>query len=164
MRTGSLASSRSFRSGDADVWYKRALIGVEAVTDPGFSPGGVPTAKIAIITARKRSLGQGNIFTPVCHSVHRGWGLPQCMLGYHPLTLGPGTPWDQAPPGPGPPGDPPGSRHPLLPQEQSRHWEIRSMSRRYASYWNAILFSNFCLKLHENERIWNPGGIPWHPP
>ena len=32
-----------------------------------------------IFTARKRSLGQGNIFTPVCHSVHRGacvvaWG------------------------------------------------------------------------------------------
>ena len=25
-----------------------------------------------IVTARKRSLGQGNIFTPVCHSVHRG--------------------------------------------------------------------------------------------
>ena len=25
-----------------------------------------------IFTARKRSLGQGNIFTPVCHSVHRG--------------------------------------------------------------------------------------------
>ena len=25
-----------------------------------------------LITARKRSLGQGNIFTPVCHSVHRG--------------------------------------------------------------------------------------------
>ena len=24
------------------------------------------------ITARKRSLGQGNIFTPVCHSVHTG--------------------------------------------------------------------------------------------
>ena len=27
-----------------------------------------------IFTARKRSLGQGNIFTPVCHSVHRGGG------------------------------------------------------------------------------------------
>ena len=26
----------------------------------------------SFITARKRSLGQGNIFTPVCHSVHRG--------------------------------------------------------------------------------------------
>ena len=28
--------------------------------------------KQEFITARKRSLGQGNIFTPVCHSVHRG--------------------------------------------------------------------------------------------
>ena len=28
-----------------------------------------------IVTARKRSLEQGNIFTPVCHSVHRGRGL-----------------------------------------------------------------------------------------
>ena len=31
---------------------------------------------------------QGNIFTPVCHSVHRG-DLPQCMLGYHPQTRHP---------------------------------------------------------------------------
>ena len=28
-------------------------------------------------TARKRSLGQGNVFTPVCHSVHRGC-IPAC--------------------------------------------------------------------------------------
>ena len=27
---------------------------------------------IIIFTARKRSLGQGNVFTPVCHSVHSG--------------------------------------------------------------------------------------------
>ena len=27
---------------------------------------------IGIITARKRSLRQGTMFTPVCHSVHRG--------------------------------------------------------------------------------------------
>ena len=33
-----------------------------------------------IITARKRSLGQGNIFTPVCHSVHRG-GMRGCSWG-----------------------------------------------------------------------------------
>ena len=26
----------------------------------------------SLFTTRKRSLGQGNIFTPVCHSVHRG--------------------------------------------------------------------------------------------
>ena len=25
-----------------------------------------------LFTVRKRSLGQGNIFAPVCHSVHRG--------------------------------------------------------------------------------------------
>ena len=31
-----------------------------------------------VITARKRSLGQGNVFTPVCHSVH---GLPRGWLG-----------------------------------------------------------------------------------
>ena len=30
---------------------------------------------ISIFTARKRSLGQGNIFAPVCHSVHRGSAL-----------------------------------------------------------------------------------------
>ena len=34
-----------------------------------------------IITARKRSLGQGNIFTPVCHSVHGG-GYPSMHLGH----------------------------------------------------------------------------------
>ena len=48
----------------------------------------------------QRSCGQGNIFTPVCHSVHRG-GLPQCMLGYTPPTrpLTPGAdPRDQTPP------------------------------------------------------------------
>ena len=28
-------------------------------------------AALYIFTARKQSLGQGNIFTPVCHSVHR---------------------------------------------------------------------------------------------
>ena len=27
---------------------------------------------IGVITARKRSLGQGNMFTPLCHSVRRG--------------------------------------------------------------------------------------------
>ena len=41
------------------------------------------TASSVIFTARKRSLGQGNIFAPVCHSVHRGVGLPQYMLEYH---------------------------------------------------------------------------------
>ena len=46
-----------------------------------------------IFTARKRSLGQGNIFTPVRHSVHGGGGT---WAGNPPVTkytlLGPGTP------------------------------------------------------------------------
>ena len=33
-----------------------------------------------VITARKRSLGQGNIFAPVCHSVHGGV-IPACIAG-----------------------------------------------------------------------------------
>ena len=46
-----------------------------------------------IITARKRSLGQGNVFTPVCHSVHRDEGIPtfphwmQTPLDADPLLL-----------------------------------------------------------------------------
>ena len=43
-------------------------------------------------------LGQGNVFTGVCDSVHRRGGLPQCMLGY--------------PPGPDPPTRHPPTRHP----------------------------------------------------
>ena len=43
-------------------------------------------------------LGQGNIFTGICDSVHRGV-LPQCMLGFQPPPP-PRTrqapPWDQA--------------------------------------------------------------------
>ena len=38
-----------------------------------------------IITVRKRSLGQGNVFTPVYHSVHQGgrWvGFPTCITGH----------------------------------------------------------------------------------
>ena len=31
----------------------------------------------------QRSCGQGNIFTPVCHSFCSQGGLPQCMLGCH---------------------------------------------------------------------------------
>ena len=46
-----------------------------------ISKTGVSTPEFwakSIITARKRSLGQGNIFTPVCHSVHRREGA--CMV------------------------------------------------------------------------------------
>ena len=102
----------------------------------------------------KRSFGQGNIFTPVCHSVHRGGGgVPDQV---HP----PGTRY--TPPGPGtPPGTrynppprtrytppdqvhPPGTRY--TPQARytpprAANSGIRSTIGRYASYWNAFLFT-----------------------
>ena len=65
----------------------------------------------------------------VIHSVHRGGGLPHCMLGYHYHP-------PDSPPGPDPPRSrPPGSRHPPPRADSS----IQSTSGRYASYWNAFL-------------------------
>ena len=130
-----------------------------------------------IITARKRSLGQGNIFTPVCHSVHRGacmvagghvwfylggcaWLLPGghvWLLGGVCVVLFGGHAWLL-----------PGGVHGCSGGMRGFIWgacmvlfggvcmvlfggmrgffsffrynEIRSMSGRYASYWNASLF------------------------
>ena len=91
---------------------------------------------VLIFTARKRSLGQGNIFTPVCYSVHRG--LPQCMMGYHPP--GPGIPQTRCPTDQASPSN----QAPPVPAPRHRAcWEIRSTRGWYASYWNAILFVTF---------------------
>ena len=44
-----------------------------------------------IVTARKLSLGQGNVLTRVCHSVHRwGVGFPACITGHMTRGLHPG--------------------------------------------------------------------------
>ena len=53
--------------------------------------------QITIITARKQSLGQGYIFTCICHSVNRG-DLPQCMLGYTPSPCQVDPPAKETPP------------------------------------------------------------------
>ena len=52
-----------------------------------FIDGTKKDISYCIITARKRSLGQGNIFTPVCHSVHRG-GRAWLLWGGHAWSLG----------------------------------------------------------------------------
>ena len=60
--------------------------------DPGFTLTANP-----IFTARKRSLGQGNIFTLVCHSVHGGGGV--CLSACWDTRTPPSRPpQDQAPP------------------------------------------------------------------
>ena len=108
-------------------WYQQQL--------PSRSSADQVNTILPVFTARKRSLGQGNVFTPVCHSVHRGVGLPNPLpdtdpprqtppdadspgLGRPSLTQ---TPWMQTslgwtyppmqiPPNADPPGwaDPPG--------------------------------------------------------
>ena len=105
-------------------------------------------------------LPQGNVFTPVCHSVHGGSATHRCPLADTPLA---NTPWSDPsirhplgrhplprqthpPPGQTPP---PLGRHPL-PQAYTPgktpsyavHAGIWSTSGRYASYWNAIFFSH----------------------
>ena len=121
------------------------------------------------VTARKRSLGQGNIFIGVCQEFcSQGGSLPQCMLGCHPPgadTLSP--PGADTPPPREQTHHPPGSRHTTPPgadtpppREQTPRsrafYEIRSTRGRYASYWNAFLFS-FVL-FFEDCRHWQIQG------
>ena len=74
-----------------------------------------------LFTARKQSLGQGNIFRSVCQEFcSRGGGV--CLSAC----------WDTLPRA---------SHHP----PRSACWEIRPTNGRYASYWNAILFTIFFL-------------------
>ena len=96
-------------------------------------------------------LRQGNVFTPVCHSVQGGSATPQ---GDIPGQTPPGRPparqtspgqtphWADRPP---PKADTPLGRHPpaqcMLEYTPpcTVHAGIWSTSRRYASYWNAFL-------------------------
>ena len=85
-----------------------------------------------IITTRKRSLGQGNIFSSVCQEFCLQGGLPQCMLGCQPpwqgdTSLARRPPWQGRPPTPWQ-GDPP----------PSACWDLWSTSGQYASYWNGM--------------------------
>ena len=76
-------------------------------------------------------LGQGYVFPRVCDSVHGGLCLSACRDSRHLREQTPPS-WDQTPPSE---QTPPPSRH----TPPNACWEIRPTSRRYASYWNAIL-------------------------
>ena len=95
-----------------------------------------------IFTARKRSLGQGNIFAPVCHSVYRGgpwsWGWSGgawsrgawswgCLVSEGvpgPGVCGPGYVWSRG----------------CLVETSPRDGHCCG---QYTSYWNAFLFLLF---------------------
>ena len=117
----------------------------------------------------QRSCGQGNIFTPVCHSVHRtggvGGGIPQGTEADPPPGPGTHPPWtrhttpfppDKTPPRPGtpPPNQtPPRTRHPA--RKQTLAYSLRvagthptGMHSCYSNYrppWRAgNAFSSVC--------------------
>ena len=97
----------------------------------------------------ERRCGQGNVFTAVCDSVHRGGlqqgeppgrrtpleGEPPKRRTPLPWKENPHPPWKENPP----PPPPPGKENPPPPG-------IRSMSSRYASYWNAFLFIKWLIQ------------------
>ena len=94
-----------------------------------------------------KKLRQGNVFTPVCHSVHRGEGVSATFLGRHYRGR---HPLDRHPPGQTPPCPVHAGIHTPLAQCMLRytplctmHAGIPSTSGRYASYWNAYLLCNF---------------------
>ena len=121
-----------------------------------------------VFTARKRSSGQGYIFSSMCQEFCSQRGLPQCMLGYYHPTR-PDTPWIKHPPRadtshlPEQTSPEPGTLPSRHPQEQtppqadplchSACWEIRSISGRYASYWNAIVFKHRFICINQRQTL-----------
>ena len=103
----------------------------------------------ALVIVRKRSLGQGNIFTIVCLST--GGCIPACNGAgvYTPLDtdpLGRHSRWTYTPPRQASPW----TRIHTSPRETPRdnHW-----SGQYASYWNAFLFlvcSSLLVEHHQS--------------
>ena len=66
--------------------------------------GSIYTERCLMLTTHKRSLGQGNAFTPVCHFVHRGGvGFSACITGH--MTRGDLHPGKGLHPGGLPPGE-----------------------------------------------------------
>ena len=81
-------------------------------------------SKKFIFTARKRSLGQDNVFTPVCHSVHRGCLHPGGSAYRGDLHPGASCIWE-------------GWTDPRPPSDAMGYGQ---QCIRYASYWNALFF------------------------
>ena len=112
---------------------------------------------VTFLTARKRSFRKGNVFTHVCHSVHRRGGVSQhASQVTWPNTISAAALvislswckdsiqvtsnvwWDRS--HDTSQADPPPPR-------------IRSMSGRYASYWNAFLLKLSMVMKHRRREV-----------
>ena len=128
------------------------------MANPGFprrgggGAGAAPTPEFgakSIITARKRNLEQGNIFAPVCHSVHRGLSVPGGCL---PAPGGGGV---SAPGGSLVPGG-------CLVQTPLPGRLLLRVVRILLEC--ILVWQDYCGKPHENERQWTERGVSLPPP
>ena len=87
-------------------------------------------SELHIFTARKRNLGQCNVFTPVCQSFCSQGGSASGEGGLHPVGGG-------------------GQRAPPL-----GYYGIQSTSGLYASYWNAFFFQFLDVWLHSGVYVY----------
>ena len=118
-----------------------------------------------IITARKRSMGQGNVLNLCVSLFTAGGGLAsqyasQVMWPRGSASQGSGGGGLPNPPGGTPPGLPMGgSLHPgggwadPPPSRYMGYYGTLSTSRRYASYWNVFLLFTFSNKKQFIQRI-----------
>ena len=140
-----------------------------------------PPDMFRLITGRNEVVATV-IFLHLFVILFTGGCLPQCMLGYHPPQEQTPPPKQTNPRADTPGAEtplgadiPPRNRHPLgadTPKEQTPPeqtppeadiprcrppWEadsgIRSMSGRYASYWNAFLFTMYPIHLSASGRL-----------
>ena len=79
--------------GDIDRFVRNYFYNLEPWTNIDFL-----CVIITVITARKRNLGQRNVFTPVCHSVHREEMYPSMQWAgsvYSRMQWGRGCVWPE---------------------------------------------------------------------
>ena len=125
------------------IWWRGWILSRPVIFGSGF----VTSCKY-IFTVRIRSFGQGNVFTRVCHSVHRGslYDVTSCLSVSSPMFL-------------------PGRRVPLeggslslVPcsfcgESPLQRPPCTVKSRWNASYWNAFLFYKLLLRLNFSTTV-----------
>ena len=129
-----------------------------------------PWGCTVIITGRNEVLAKVIfLHLSVIHSVHGEGGVPdqappprpdrnpspRDQAGTSPLRTRQVPPQDQTPPGTRHPPDPPRTRHPPPGEADTG---IRSTIGRYASYWNAFLFSMYGT----SQEVYRNGGKRLH--
>ena len=108
---------QNFQFGDSRRVMKVSKLSDQEIAGKSENHAGIMVFPGAIFTARKRSLGQGNILTGVCLSTGGGGSLYDVTYCPGGVSVRGGLPRETPPP--------PGT----------------VKSRRYVSYWNTFLFS-----------------------